>query len=92
MFNALCRRLGVRHSMGRVGACFDNAAAEVFLVQPGMGSPVTTRPHQPPPSPSRCAGGGYGFYNHHRRHSAADMTSPIDYETKAATLGLPEAA
>ena len=34
----------------------------------------------------------YGFYNHDRRHSAADMISPIDYETNVATPGLPEAA
>jgi transposase InsO family protein len=29
-FSALCRRLGIRQSMGRVG-CFDNAAAEAFF-------------------------------------------------------------
>ncbi len=26
----------------------------------------------------------YGFYNHERRHSAAGMASPIDYENTAA--------
>jgi putative transposase len=26
----------------------------------------------------------YGFYNHHRRHSAAQMMSPIIYENTAA--------
>jgi putative transposase len=30
-FTALCRRLGIRQSMGRVGSCFDNAAAEAFF-------------------------------------------------------------
>ena len=30
-FTALCDRLGVRQSMGRVGSCFDNAAAEAFF-------------------------------------------------------------
>ena len=25
----------------------------------------------------------YGFYNHTRRHSSADMMSPINYETAA---------
>ncbi|MBX7435605.1 IS3 family transposase, partial [Mycobacterium sp. Y57] len=30
-FTRLCRRLGIRQSMGRVGSCFDNAAAEAFF-------------------------------------------------------------
>jgi putative transposase len=30
-FTTLCRQLGIRQSMGRVGSCFDNAAAEAFF-------------------------------------------------------------
>jgi putative transposase len=30
-FTALCWRLGIRQSMGRVGSCFDNAASEAFF-------------------------------------------------------------
>jgi putative transposase len=30
-FTGLCERFGVRQSMGRVGSCFDNAAAEAFF-------------------------------------------------------------
>lgn len=30
-FTGLCERVGVRQSMGRVGSCFDNAAAEAFF-------------------------------------------------------------
>lgn len=30
-FTDLCARIGVRQSMGRVGSCFDNAAAEAFF-------------------------------------------------------------
>ena len=26
----------------------------------------------------------YGFYNHNRRHSSANMMSPINYENAAA--------
>jgi transposase InsO family protein len=30
-FTKLCRELGVRQSMGRVGSCFDNAGSEAFF-------------------------------------------------------------
>ncbi len=30
-FTRLCPTMGIRKSMGRVGSCFDNAAAEAFL-------------------------------------------------------------
>src|SRR5215213_7533334 len=30
-FTKLCRQLGIRQSMGRVGSCFDNAAAQAFF-------------------------------------------------------------
>lgn len=30
-FTKLCRVSGIRQSMGRVGSCFDNAAAEAFF-------------------------------------------------------------
>jgi transposase InsO family protein len=30
-FTGLCERLGARQSMGRVGSCFDNAAAEAYF-------------------------------------------------------------
>ena len=30
-FTKLCRQQGIRQSMGRVGSCFDNAAAEAFF-------------------------------------------------------------
>jgi putative transposase len=30
-FTKLCGQLGIRQSMGRVGSCFDNAAAEAFF-------------------------------------------------------------
>jgi len=84
-FTALCRRLQIRQSMGRVGSCFDNAAAEAFfsslewevLSRHELDSTVTAR--------AVVIDWCYGFYNHQRRHSAAAGLSPINYETAALT-------
>jgi transposase InsO family protein len=83
-FTELCRRLGIRQSMGRVGSCFDNAAAEAFFSSlewevPSRHEFATTRAAQ-----AVVMDWCYGFYNHRRRHSAAAGLSPINYET--ATL------
>ena len=82
-FTRLCGKLGIRQSMGRVGSCFDNAAAEAFfsslewevlsrhdLTSTGQAQAVVI---------DWC----YGFYNHQRRHSGAGGQSPIDYENAA---------
>ncbi len=82
-FTTLCRRLGTRQSMGRVGSCFDNAAAEAFfsslewevLSRHGF---ENTRQAQ-----AVVLDWCYGFYNNDRRHSAAGMMSPINYERTA---------
>jgi len=31
LFTKVCKDLGIRQSMGRVGSCFDNSAAEAFF-------------------------------------------------------------
>lgn len=90
-FTKLCRQLGVRQSMGRVGSCFDNAAAEAFFSSLewevlSRHEFVDTRQAQ-----AVVLDWCYGFYNHDRRHSSADMMSPVDYETSNAAT-LPEAA
>lgn len=82
-FTALCRRLGIRQSMGRVGSCFDNAAAEAFFSSLewevlSRHDFATTRQAQ-----AVVMDWCYGFYNHRRRHSAAAGLSPINYETTA---------
>jgi putative transposase len=84
-FTKLCRGLGVRQSMGRVGSCFDNAAAEAFfsslewevlsrqdLLDTGHAKSVVL---------DWC----YGFYNQDRRHSTIGMMSPINYENTRTT-------
>ena len=83
-FTKLCRRLGIRQSMGRVGSCFDNAAAEAFFSS--LEWEVLSRnsfesPHQ---AQAVVLDWCYGFYNHDRRHSTIGMVSPINYENTAA--------
>ncbi|KGH45226.1 integrase [Modestobacter caceresii] len=82
-FTALCRRLGIRQSMGRVGSCFDNAAAEAFFSSLewevlSRHDFATTRAAQ-----AAVMDWCYGFYNHTRRHSSAGGLSPINYEIAA---------
>lgn len=71
--------------MGRVGSCFDNAAAEAFFS--ALEWQVLSRHEFTSIEQARvivfdwC----YGFYKHRRRHSSAAMMSPISYENTAAT-------
>jgi putative transposase len=82
-FTALCRRLEIRQSMGRVGSCFDNAAAEAFFSS--LEWEVLSRHQFVTIAAARATviDWCYGFYNHQRRHSAAAGLSPINYETTA---------
>jgi transposase InsO family protein len=82
-FSALCRRLGIRQSMGRVGSCFDNAAAEAFFSS--LEWEVLSRHEFATTAQARATviDWCFGFYNHQRRHSAAGGQSPINYETAA---------
>ena len=82
-FTALCHRLGIRQSMGRVGSCFDNAAAEAFFSS--LEWEVLSRHEFDSTANARAVviDWCYGFYNHQRRHSAAAGQSPINYETAA---------
>ena len=79
-FSKLCRDLGIVQSMGRVGSCFDNAAAESFfstlehelLSRRSFATPEDAKPV--------VAQWCYDFYNRRRRHSKAGMLSPVAYE------------
>lgn len=89
-FRKLCKkRLGVRQSMGRVGSCFDNAAAEAFFST--LEHEVLSRQHFTTKDEARriVLAWCHEFYNVRRRHSSAGMMSPDAYEAAALQ---PEAA
>jgi putative transposase len=90
-FTRLCAQLGIRQSMGRVGSCFDNAAAEALFSS--LEWEVLSRHEFDTRAQARAVviGWAYGFYNHQRRHSAAGMMSPVAYEQTTATP-IPDAA
>ena len=83
-FTTLCRHLGVRQSMGRVGSCFDNAAAEAFFSS--LEWEVLSRHEFENTRQAQAVvlDWCYGFYNHERRHNSAGMMSPVNYENTAA--------
>jgi putative transposase len=82
-FTGLCAKLKITQSMGRVGSCFDNAAAESFFST--LEWEVLSRHHFRTRDEARevitrwvC-----DFYNKARLHSSCGMKSPIDYENSA---------
>jgi putative transposase len=83
-FTTLCRKLGIRQSMGRVGSCFDNAAAEAFFSS--LEWEVLSRHdfNNVDQAQAVVLDWCYGFYNHDRRHSTIGMVSPINYENTVA--------
>ncbi len=85
-FTALCRGAGIRQSMGRVGSCFDNAAAESFFST--LEHEVLSRHRFTTKAQARAVITPWceEFYNKTRRHSAAGMMSPIDYENAATVI------
>lgn len=82
-FTGLCRDLDITQSMGRVGSCFDNAAAESFFST--LEHEVLSRHHFKTREEARrvVVEWAYNFYNSQRRHSICGMKSPIDYENAA---------
>ena len=89
-FTKLCRKLGIRQSMGRVGSCFDNAASEAFFST--LEHEVLSRHRFTTKAQARevVTAWCYDFYNTRRRHSSAGLLPPVEYEKIAAIQ--PEAA
>lgn len=86
-FSKLCRDLDIVQSMGRVGSCFDNAAAESFFST--LEFELLSRRTFATPQDAKPVVGQwcYEFYNRRRRHSKAGMLTPVAYEQ--ATLTAP---
>jgi len=79
-FGQRCREADVRPSMGSVGDCFDNAMCESFFAT--LECELLDRRHCKTQTEARMAVFDFieGWYNPHRRHSALDYLSPINYE------------
>ena len=80
-FTLLCKdKLGIRQSMGRVGSCFDNAAAESFFST--LEHEVLSRHHFSTKAQARAVvlDWCHNFYNTRRRHSSTAMLAPAEFE------------
>ncbi len=79
-FGKRCELAGVRPSMGTVGDCFDNAMCESFFAT--LECELLNRRSFKTQVEARIAIFDFieGWYNPHRRHSALDYLSPINYE------------
>ena len=87
-FGQRCREAGVRPSMGSVGDCFDNAMGESFFAT--LECELLDRRRFKTQVEARMAVFEFieGWYNPHRRHSALDYLSPINYERIQPTESL----
>jgi putative transposase len=79
-FGQRCREMGVRPSMGSVGDAYDNAMCESFFAT--LECELLDRVRFKTQVDARLAVFEFieGWYNPHRRHSALDYLSPINYE------------
>lgn len=81
-FGQRCQQAGVRPSMGSVGDAYDNALCESFFAS--LECELLDRYALKSQSEARLAVFRYieGWYNPHRRHSALDYLSPVNYERR----------
>jgi putative transposase len=89
-FGKRCRDMGIRPSMGSVGDCFDNAMCESFFAT--LECELIDRRTFRTQAEARMAVFEFieGWYNPHRRHSAIDYDSPVNYERRFHSLPNPE--
>jgi len=79
-FGQRCREMGVRPSMGSVGDAYDNALCESFFAT--LECELLDRTRFKTQIEARLAVFEFieGWYNPHRRHSALNYLSPLNYE------------
>jgi putative transposase len=88
LVRAACARLGIRQSMGRPGSALDNAVIESW--HSTLEFELRALEHFATRAAARAGVAAWiDDYNRHRRHSALQMMSPVDYEK---TLQAREAA
>lgn len=85
-FGLRCREAGVRPSMGSVGDAYDNAMCESFFAT--LECELLERRRFKTQVEAQMAVFDFieGWYNPHRRHSALDYRSPIEFEHTFARL------
>jgi putative transposase len=81
-FGIRCRQAGIRPSMGSVGDAYDNAMCESFFATLECELIDRFRLRTPAEADTAVFEFIEGFYNSRRRHSALDMMSPMEYETR----------
>ncbi|MDF2705024.1 MAG: putative transposase [Nonomuraea muscovyensis] len=82
-FAALCKRLGVRQSMGAVGSSADNAAAEAFNATLTRETLQGARHWHDAHAARLAVFKWITRYNTRRRHSTLDYLSPTEYEQRS---------
>jgi putative transposase len=82
-FQAVCGRLGVTQSMGRPGSALDNAVIESW--HSTLEFELRSVEHFTTKAAARAKVAAWiEDYNTHRRHSACQMMSPVNYEKTLA--------
>jgi len=81
-FGTRCQQAGIRPSRGTVGDCFDNALCESFFATLECELIDRRAFHTQTQARQQLFHYSDGYYNPHRRHSALDYLSPINYEKK----------
>ena len=83
-FGRRCREAGVRPSTGSVGDCYDNALCESFFAT--LECELLDRRCFPTHAVARREIFDYieAWYNRHRRHSALNYESPMNFERRVA--------
>lgn len=86
-FGMRCKEAGVKPSMGSVGDCFDNAMCESFFATLECELLERNRFKTRAEAQLKVFEFIEGWYNPHRRHSALDYQSPMQYEQNNRATG-----